>query len=29
MIGGEGFGALADSRAKAFTKLNMMICSEM
>ncbi len=29
MINGEDFLALADLRAKAFTKLNMMICGEM
>lgn len=29
MINGEDFMALADLRAKAFTKLNMMICDEM
>ncbi len=29
MINGEDFLALADLRAKAFTKLNMMICDEM
>ena len=29
MINGEDFIALADLRAKAFTKLNMMICGEI
>ena len=29
MIDGEGFKNLKESRAKAFTKLNMMICGEM
>jgi len=29
MMESEGFTNLAESRAKAFTKLNMMICGEM
>ncbi len=29
MMNGEGFKNLSESRAKAFTKLNMMICGEM
>jgi len=29
MINGEDFNSLAESRAKAFTKLNIMICNEM
>jgi len=29
MMDGEGFKNLSESRAKAFTKLNMMICGEM
>jgi hypothetical protein len=29
MIDSEGFKNLSESRAKAFTKLNMMICGEM
>ena len=29
MIDGDGFTNLSESRASAFTKLNMMICSEM
>ncbi len=29
MINGKDFMELADLRAKAFTKLNMMICDEM
>jgi len=29
MMEGEGFKSLSESRAKAFTKLNMMICGEM
>jgi len=29
MMSSEGFSNLSESRAKAFTKLNMMICGEM
>jgi len=29
MVNGEAFKGLAESRAKAFSKLNMMICGEM
>jgi len=29
MVASEGFKNLAESRAKAFTKLNLMICGEM
>lgn len=29
LLKGDDFTALAESRAKAFTKLNMMICSEI
>ncbi len=29
MMDGDGFKNLSESRAKAFTKLNMMICGEM
>jgi uncharacterized protein (DUF1330 family) len=29
MMDGEGFKNLSESRAKAFTKLNMMVCGEM
>lgn len=29
MVNGEAFKGLAENRAKAFSKLNMMICGEM